>query len=60
MTKTLILLLGPTAVGKTELSLRLAEHYGVPILSADSRQIYRDLPICTAAATPAQQERVPH
>ena len=43
--KTLIVLLGPTGVGKTELSLRLAEFFHVPILNADSRQLYRDLPI---------------
>lgn len=60
MCKTLVVLLGPTAVGKTELSLQLAEHYGAEILSADSRQIYRDLPICTAAATAEQRARVPH
>ena len=49
---TLVVILGPTGVGKTELSLRLAEEYGCPIVSADSRQIYRDLPIGTAAPTP--------
>ena len=59
-TKTLLVILGPTGVGKTELSLRIAEHFGSPIISADSRQIYRDIPICTAAATPAQQARVRH
>jgi tRNA dimethylallyltransferase len=58
--KTLIVLLGPTGVGKTDLSLRIAARYGSPILSADSRQIYRDIPIATAAATPAQQALVPH
>ena len=59
-TKTLLVILGPTGVGKTELSLRIAEHFGSPIISADSRQIYRDIPICTAAATPAQQARGRH
>ncbi len=58
--KTLVVLLGPTGVGKTELSLRLAEHFGSPIISADSRQLYKDLPIGTAAPTPAQMERVKH
>lgn len=58
--KTLIIILGPTGVGKTELSLRIAERFGSPILSADSRQIYRDIPICTAAATAEQQARVKH
>jgi tRNA dimethylallyltransferase len=47
-------------VGKTELSLRLAEEYGCPIVSADSRQIYRDLPIGTAAPTPEELARVKH
>lgn len=57
---TLISLLGPTAVGKTELSLKLAEWLGSPIISADSRQKYYDLPICTAAPTAQQQARVKH
>jgi tRNA dimethylallyltransferase len=47
-------------VGKTELSLRLAEEYGCPIVSADSRQIYRDLPIGTAAPRPEELARVKH
>jgi tRNA dimethylallyltransferase len=58
--KTLVVLLGPTGVGKTELSLRLAEHWECPILSADSRQLYKDLPIGTAAPTAADQQRAPH
>jgi tRNA dimethylallyltransferase len=58
--KSLIVLLGPTGVGKTELSLRIAERFSSPIISADSRQLYKDLPIGTAAPTAAQQERVPH
>ncbi|WP_099464142.1 tRNA (adenosine(37)-N6)-dimethylallyltransferase MiaA [Parabacteroides provencensis] len=57
---TLIILLGPTGVGKTELSLRIAEHFRAPIISADSRQLYRDLPIGTAAPTAAQMARVKH
>lgn len=57
---TLFILLGPTAVGKTELSLQLAEQLGSPILSCDSRQIYRDLPIATAAPTAADLARVRH
>ena len=57
---TLFILLGPTAVGKTETSLQLAEHLGSPILSCDSRQIYRDLPICTAAPTASDLARVKH
>ena len=58
--KTLIVLIGPTGVGKTELSLRLAEHFGTCIISADSRQLYADLKIGTAAPTPDQLARVPH
>ena len=57
---TLIVILGPTGVGKTELSLQLAEEYGCPIVSADSRQIYRDLPIGTAAPTEEEQAKVKH
>lgn len=56
----LVILLGPTGVGKTELSLRIAEHFGSPIISSDSRQLYKDLPIGTAAPTPAQLARVKH
>ena len=56
----LLLILGPTGVGKTELSLRVAEHYGSPILSCDSRQIYREIPIGTAAPTADEQARVKH
>lgn len=57
---SLIVLLGPTGVGKTELSLQLAEQFGSPIISADSRQLYKDLPIGTAAPTEEQQKRVKH
>ena len=60
MPKTLIVLLGPTAVGKTSLSLRLAQHFDCPIISADSRQLYRDIPIITAAPTAEERTRVPH
>ncbi|GHT08770.1 tRNA dimethylallyltransferase 1 [Bacteroidia bacterium] len=58
--KTLIVLLGPTGVGKTDLSLRLAEKLGCPIISADSRQIYKDLVIGTAAPAAADLARVKH
>ena len=58
--KTLVLLLGPTGVGKTELSLRVAEHYGCPIVSCDSRQIFRGIPIGTAAPTADELARVKH
>lgn len=57
---SLVILLGPTGVGKTELSLRVAEHFGSPIISSDSRQLYKDLPIGTAAPTPEQMARVRH
>lgn len=58
--KTLVVLQGPTGVGKTELSLSLAEWLHAPILSADSRQIYRDIPVGTAAPTAEQLQRVKH
>lgn len=58
--KTLLVILGPTGVGKTELSLRIAEQFGSCIISADSRQFYRDIPIGTAAPTPDQLARVKH
>lgn len=57
---TLLVIQGPTGVGKTELALRVAEHYGCPILNCDSRQLYRDIPIGTAAPTAAEQARVRH
>jgi tRNA dimethylallyltransferase len=56
----LVVILGPTGVGKTDLSLELAERWACPIVSADSRQIYRDLPIGTAAPTIEEQKRVKH
>lgn len=58
--KTLVLILGPTGVGKTELSLRVAEHYGCPILNCDSRQVFKSIPIGTAAPTEAEQAWVKH
>src|SRR5690554_2834942 len=58
--KTLLVLIGPTGVGKTEWSLRVAEELRGPIISADSRQIYRGMTIGTAAPTPEQMQRVPH
>ena len=56
----LYVLLGPTAVGKTELALQMAEKLGSPILNCDSRQIYRGMEIGTAAPTKEQQNRVRH
>ncbi len=55
-----VALVGPTAVGKTALSLRLAHTLGGEIISADSRQIYRGMDIGTAKATPQEQALVPH
>lgn len=60
MAKTLIVILGPTGVGKTELCLQVAEHLNIPIINADSRQIFEEIPIGTAAPTAAQRARVPH
>lgn len=57
---TLYVLLGPTAIGKTELALQMAETLGSPILNCDSRQIYRGMEIGTAAPTAEQQQRVKH
>ena len=57
---TLIVLIGPTGVGKTELSLKIAEHCHTEIISSDSRQLYADLKIGTAAPAPEQLKRVPH
>ena len=56
----LIVVLGPTGVGKTELCLSLAEYLHTPIINADSRQIFEELPIGTAAPTAEQRQRVYH
>ena len=58
--KTLIVLIGPTGVGKTDLSIKIAEKYGSPIISADSRQLYSNLKIGTAAPTEEYLKRVKH
>ncbi len=58
--KTLIVILGPTGVGKTELCLTLAQHLGTPIVNADSRQIFEEIPVGTAAPTAAQLQQVKH
>lgn len=58
--KTLVVLQGPTAVGKTALSLSLAKWLGCPIINADSRQIYHEMPIGTAAPTAEEQALVRH
>ena len=57
---TLIVITGPTAVGKTELCLGIAEQFGIPIINADSRQIFRDMRIGTAAPTCEQLQRARH
>lgn len=58
--KTLIVLLGPTGVGKTDLSLSIAEKYHTDVISSDSRQIYEELKIGTAAPTKEQLQRANH
>ena len=57
---TLVVLLGPTGVGKTEVALQIAEHLQSPIINADSRQLFAEIPIGTVAPTKEQQERVKH
>ena len=57
---TLIVLLGPTGVGKTDLSIELAKMYGTSIISCDSRQIYKEMYIGTAVPEREQLEAVPH
>ena len=57
---TLIVITGPTAVGKTALCLGIAKHYDIPIINADSRQIYRDMRIGTASPTESQLAEVKH
>lgn len=60
MSKTLIVLLGPTGVGKTDLSIRLAQHFNTEITSSDSRQVYREMSIGTAVPEPEQLAQVKH
>lgn len=56
----LVVLLGPTGVGKTDLCIRLADTFHIPIINADSRQIFAEIPIGTAAPTKEQLARVKH
>ena len=56
----MITLLGPTASGKTALSLEIAEKLGLPVINVDSRQLYREMDVGTAKPTTEQQARVPH
>lgn len=58
--RTLAIVTGPTASGKTGLAIDLACHFGTDVISADSRQMFRDIPIGTAAPTPSEQEQVRH
>ncbi len=58
--KNLIVIAGPTAVGKTALAIEVAKHYGAEIISADSRQFYREMSIGTAKPTEEQLNAVPH
>lgn len=58
--RRLIVIVGPTGAGKTDLSIRVAQHFAAPILSTDSRQIYRGLPIGTAQPSPEQLRAVEH
>ena len=60
MPKTLIIVTGATGSGKTELAIQLAESLRTEIVSADSRQIYRGIPIGTAAPTAEELKRVKH
>lgn len=59
-TLPVVVIVGPTGIGKTALSLALAERHPVEIVSADSRQVYRYLDIGTAKPTPAEREAAPH
>ncbi len=56
----LIVITGPTAVGKTALTLEIAKHYGIPVINADSRQIYKELKIGTASPTIEQLRQAKH
>ena len=60
MEKTLIVITGPTAVGKTALCLDVAKHFHIPVINADSRQIFRELKIGTATPTEEQMQQVHH
>ena len=58
--KTVIFVVGPTAVGKTALAVEVALHFNCEIISADSRQFYREISIGTAKPTAAEMREVPH
>lgn len=58
--KTLIVIVGPTGVGKTSLCLKIAEYLNTVIINADSRQVFKELPIGTAAPTENEQQLIKH
>lgn len=60
MKKHLIIIAGPTAVGKTALAVDLARHFGCPVISADSRQFFKEMSIGTAKPTAEEMQNVPH
>ncbi len=60
VSRALIVIVGPTAVGKTQLAFRLCEEFGGEVISADSRQIYKGMDIGTAKPTAEERRRVPH
>jgi tRNA dimethylallyltransferase len=60
MSPTLVAIIGPTAVGKTEIGVQLAEHFSSEIISADSRQMYRELKVGTALPSSEQLSRAKH
>ncbi len=60
MNKTLITVVGPTAIGKTALSIKLAQHYQTEIISADSRQFFKEMRIGTAVPDPEELKSAPH
>src|SRR5699024_9080788 len=60
MTNYLISIIGPTAIGKTSCAIQLAEHFKTEIISADSRQFYKEMNIGTAVPSPEELNRIPH
>ena len=60
MNHTLIVILGPTGVGKTDISIELAKYFAAPVISCDSRQFYSEMQIGTAAPSDDQLREVPH
>ena len=60
MSKYLISIVGPTAIGKTALSIKLSQHFNTEIISADSRQFYKELQIGTAAPTKEELSQAKH